>query len=51
MSRSFLMLLVLSAGVYFYVKRPKSTPSSGEVPHEADAQWANEGGANAPDSV
>jgi hypothetical protein len=44
------LLLIAIAAIYVAVTRkPRAVEPSAE--HDADAQWANEGGANAPASV
>jgi hypothetical protein len=50
MIRRALLLLTLAA-VYIAVKRNAAKASVSTTDHAADAQWANEGGANAPTSV
>jgi hypothetical protein len=50
MIRRALLLLTL-AGIYIVYKRSRRVPSSSHEDHVSDAQWANEGGANAPASV
>ncbi len=44
------LLLIAIAAIYIAVRRkPREIEPSAE--HDAEAQWANEGGANAPASV
>lgn len=50
MIRRALLLLTL-AGLYIAFKRARQTREVRPDDQSADAQWANEGGANAPDSV
>jgi hypothetical protein len=50
MIRRALLLLAL-AGIYVAVKRHSERKFVETIDHEADAQWANEGGAHAPASV
>jgi hypothetical protein len=50
MIRRALLVLTLAA-VYMAYKRAQANRANPEADHEADAQWANEGGANAPASV
>ena len=51
MIRRALLLLTL-AGIYLLLKRGSGTVAVSRADdHDADAQWANEGGANAPASV
>ena len=46
------LLLVTLAAIYIAYKRSRSNrPAPGAADHASDAQWANEGGANAPASV
>ena len=45
------LLLMLLAGVYIAIKRYAEKQARPSPEHAADAQWANEGGANAPASV
>ncbi|MDP9065688.1 MAG: hypothetical protein M3O06_07490 [Pseudomonadota bacterium] len=52
MFRRTMLLLALSTGIYLLLKQRDAKAAAPEgVPHEADAQWANEGGANAPANV
>jgi hypothetical protein len=50
MIRRALLLLSL-AGIYVAFKRSEQRAVRRSTDHAADAQWANEGGANAPTSV
>jgi hypothetical protein len=50
MIRRALLLLTL-AGIYIAYKRSRQSPSFSQEDRVSDAQWANEGGANAPASV
>jgi hypothetical protein len=50
MIRRALLLLTL-AGIYLALKRGGQKDALPATDHAADAQWANEGGANAPASV
>ncbi|MEA3151782.1 MAG: hypothetical protein QOD56_2721 [Gammaproteobacteria bacterium] len=50
MIRRALLLLTL-AGIYMALKRGAQKNALATTDHAADAQWANEGGANAPASV
>jgi len=50
MIRRALLLLAL-AGIYIAVKSNSDKKSAAGTDHVAEAQWANEGGANAPASV
>jgi len=50
MIRRALLLLTLAA-VYIAMKRNATKVPAATTDHAADAQWANEGGANAPTSV
>ncbi len=50
MIRRALLLLTL-AGIYIAVKRNAAKTAELTTDHAADAQWANEGGGNAPTSV
>lgn len=45
------LLLIAAAAVYIAVTRKRRRDATRETDHEAEAQWANEGGANAPASV
>ena len=44
------LLLITLAAIYIAIKRSGRTKEP-SVDHESEAQWANEGGANAPASV
>jgi hypothetical protein len=44
------LLLIAVAAIFFSVTR-KRRAAAQEADHDAEAQWANEGGANAPASV
>ncbi|MEP6883709.1 MAG: hypothetical protein ABJC66_03065 [Gammaproteobacteria bacterium] len=50
MTRRILFLLV-AATIYIIVKRGVKTPAERALDQAADADWANEGGRNAPPSV
>jgi hypothetical protein len=50
MIRRALLLLAL-AGIYVVIKRSLQTEGRPAKDHDAEAQWANEGGANAPATV
>jgi hypothetical protein len=45
------ILVVSLAAIYIAYRRWQSNRATSSLDHEADAQWANEGGANAPASV
>ena len=45
------LLLVTLAALYIAMKRNATKVSVSKTDREADAQWANEGGANAPTTV
>jgi hypothetical protein len=45
------LLLTTLAAIYIAYKRSRSSALAPSVDHASDAQWANEGGANVPDSV
>jgi hypothetical protein len=45
------LLLVTLAALYIAYNRSRSNRPTPADDRAADAQWANEGGANAPDSV
>jgi hypothetical protein len=45
------LLLLAMVGIYAAIKRSLQTEVRPAKDHAADAQWANEGGANAPASV
>jgi hypothetical protein len=49
MIRSALLLIAIAAIYVAVTRKPRGGEPSAE--HDADAQWANEGGANAPTSV
>jgi hypothetical protein len=44
------LLLIALAALYIAVTRRRRDPAP-DADHSAEAQWANEGGANAPASV
>ena len=46
MIRSMLLLLTMT-GIYLAIKLSRQTEVQRAIGHEAEAQWANEGGANA----
>ena len=50
MLRKALLLLVM-AGIYVAIRRSLQTNGAASQDHAAEAQWANEGGANAPASA
>lgn len=50
MIRRIIYLLAVAA-IYVMVKRIAEAPVSHALDRAADADWANEGGANAPSSV
>jgi hypothetical protein len=45
------LLLLAIAGIYVAIKRSIQHGVRLRKDHEAEAQWANEGGANAPSTV
>jgi hypothetical protein len=45
------LLLLAAAGIYMAIKRSRENATRPIEDKAADAQWANEGGANAPASV
>jgi hypothetical protein len=45
------LLLLTMAGIYVAIKIARQTEMRPVKDHAAEAQWANEGGANAPASV
>ncbi len=45
------ILVVALAAVYFAFKRSQARRQAAGADHDAEAQWANEGGANAPPSL
>ena len=45
------LLLVTLAAIYIAYKRSRSSALAPGAAHVSDAQWVNEGGANAPASV
>jgi hypothetical protein len=45
------LLLLAIAGIYLAIKRTLRNTAQPVKDVAADAQWANEGGANAPSSV
>jgi len=45
------ILLVTLAAIYIAYKRSRLNAEAPSADHDSDAQWANEGGANAPASV
>jgi hypothetical protein len=45
------LLLLAMAGIYVAIRRSLQTEVRRAVDHEAEAQWANEGGAHASVSV
>ena len=45
------LLLLAMAGIYVAIKRSRPTDVRPAKDHAAEAQWANEGGANAPATV
>ena len=50
MIRRALLLLVM-AGIYVAIRRSRQYGGPPGKDHAAEAQWANEGGANAPETV
>ena len=50
MIRSALLLLAV-AGIYVAIKHSRQSEVRPAKDHAAEAQWANEGGANAPATV
>jgi hypothetical protein len=46
-----LLLLLAVAAVYVAFQRSRNNARQRAVDDEAEAQWANEGGANSPSSV
>jgi hypothetical protein len=50
MIRRALLLLVM-AGIYVAIRRSLQHGGPPGKDHGAEAQWANEGGANAPETV
>jgi hypothetical protein len=51
MIRRALLLLSVSTAIYLLVKKTSREDDLEDVSHAADAEWANEGGANAPETV
>ena len=45
------LLLLATAAIYVAIRRNEQKAWKRKTDHAADAQWANEGGANAPPSV
>jgi hypothetical protein len=45
------LLLLAMAGIYVAIKRSLQPQEPGPKDQFAEAQWANEGGANAPTTV
>jgi hypothetical protein len=45
------LLLLAMAGIYLAIRRSRQTEVRPVQDHAAEAQWANEGGANAHASV
>ena len=45
------LLLLAMAAIYVAIKRSLQYGAQPEEDHAAEAQWANEGGANAPETV
>jgi hypothetical protein len=45
------LLLLAMAGIYVAIRLARQTEVLPVKDHAAEAQWANEGGANAPASV
>jgi hypothetical protein len=45
------LLLLAVAAIYMAIKNNRQNPKQPSADKAADAQWANEGGANAPASV
>jgi hypothetical protein len=45
------LLLLAMAGIYVAIKLSRQSEVRSVKDHAAEAQWANEGGANAPASV
>jgi hypothetical protein len=43
-----ILLLLAMAGIYLAIQRSMRTQMERDENHSAEAQWANEGGANSP---